>query len=260
MSRFKAFFNKDKINAFLIHLGISLVIFLILLYFIVYHWYPYPLFNTDGGWQGIRLIAFVDIVLGPFLTLVVFKKGKPGLKLDLAIIAFIQFGALLSGTWVVYKEHPALVVFLEDSFRSVTVSQLIEQDISVSSVKRYDNFSMPMAFVNLPDDPDALHKLRGESLRTGRSLSLYAELYAQINDEHKQTMHSFGIDMEDLVNNRPQSKVKYDTFLKKNIHGKEKLIYLPLYSRYEIVIAVLDRETFEFIDVLYINPPGYNPE
>ena len=256
----KHFFSKDKINAFLIHIGISLAIFLVLLYFILQHWYPYPLFGTDGGWQGIQLIAFVDIVLGPLLTLIVFKKGKPRLKLDLAIIAVIQFSALLSGTWVVYKEQPALVVFLENSFRTVTAAQLIEQDFPLSSVKQYKNSYIPMAFVKIPDDADALLKLRAESLRLGRPLSLYAELYEKLNDEHRQTIRSFSLDMADFVKNRPQSKAIYEGFLKQNAVDQEKLIYLPLYSRYEIVIAVLDRESFNFINVFYINPPDYGPE
>ncbi|MCG6936115.1 MAG: hypothetical protein LJE73_09510, partial [Proteobacteria bacterium] len=68
-------------RAFLIHLGISLVIFLILAYIILIKWYPVPFFYTDGGWQGVRIVAAVDLVLGPLLTLLVYKHGKPGLKM-----------------------------------------------------------------------------------------------------------------------------------------------------------------------------------
>lgn len=85
MSRFKAFS---------IHFAISFAIFLILLYFILFQWYPQPLFSTDGGWRIIRIIVGVDLVLGPLLTLIVFKAGKPGLKFDLTIIAFLQITAL----------------------------------------------------------------------------------------------------------------------------------------------------------------------
>ncbi|MCW9032447.1 MAG: hypothetical protein OQK58_13220, partial [Gammaproteobacteria bacterium] len=81
MSRFKAFS---------IHFAISFVIFLILLYFILVQWYPQPLFSTDGGWRVIRIIVGVDLIIGPFLTLIVFKSGKPGLKFDLAMIALVQ--------------------------------------------------------------------------------------------------------------------------------------------------------------------------
>ena len=72
----------SRIKAFLIHLGISAVIFFILLYLIIFHWYPGFLFTADGGWQGVRIIAAVDLVLGPLLTLVVYKAGKPSLKME----------------------------------------------------------------------------------------------------------------------------------------------------------------------------------
>jgi len=255
----KHFFNKDKINAFLIHLAISLVIFLVLLYFILVHWYPHPLFGTDGGWQGIRLIAAVDIILGPLLTFIVFNKSKPRLKLDLAIIALIQFSALISGTWIVYKEHPALIVFIEDNFRPVTASQLIEQGISVSSVKQYGDTHLPMAYVNLPGDFEALQKLRVESLNSGRLLSHYVELYESLESKNRQIIRVASINMESHLNNKPADNEKYENFLKQNKVDQGKLIYIPLYSRYKHVIAVLDSDTFDFVDVLEIKPPEYKP-
>jgi len=260
--RLKLFFSKEKVNAFLIHLGISLIIFLVMLYFILVYWYPQPLFGTDGGWQGVRILAVVDIILGPLLTLIVFNKTKPKLKQDLAIIAFIQFSALVSGSWIVYQEHPALVVFVEDSLWPVTASQLTEQGFSVSSVEQYRNTRLPMAFVKLPGNFDELYDLRAESLRSGRPLSLYVELYQTLDNNKKQAMRVLSINMEEYVKNKPEDKLKYQHFLQKyklqkNKLDQEKLIYIPLYSRYKIVIAVLDRESFDFIDVLAIRPPEF---
>ena len=60
------------------HLLISLVIFVFLAYLVVFVWYPDFFFDIDGGWEGMRIIIAVDLVLGPMLTLVVFKAGKPG--------------------------------------------------------------------------------------------------------------------------------------------------------------------------------------
>ena len=69
-----------RIGAFLIHLGVSFAIFLALASLVVFVWYPDFFFSTDGGWQGMRIIIAVDLVLGPTLTLIVFKPGMPGLK------------------------------------------------------------------------------------------------------------------------------------------------------------------------------------
>ena len=71
----------NRFGAFAVHLGISLIIFIILGYLILFHWYPDFFFTSDGGWQGIRIVAFVDLVLGPVLTLVVFNNKKPKAEL-----------------------------------------------------------------------------------------------------------------------------------------------------------------------------------
>ena len=44
-------------------------------------------------------------VVGPLLTLIVFRAGKPGMKFDLAVIGLVQVAALAYGTATV----PAVV-------------------------------------------------------------------------------------------------------------------------------------------------------
>jgi hypothetical protein len=79
-----------KLRAFAIHFGISFLIFIGLAYFVVAIWYPGFFFESDGGWEGMRIIVGVDLVLGPLLTLIVYKHGKPGLRFDLTLIGLVQ--------------------------------------------------------------------------------------------------------------------------------------------------------------------------
>jgi len=103
-------------QAFFAHLGISIAIFALLMYFIVFQWYPSYYFHIDGGYRGIVTIFFVDIVLGPGLTLLLFRPKKPGLKFDLMVILITQTVALSWGTWWVFSERPALTVFYDGEF------------------------------------------------------------------------------------------------------------------------------------------------
>ena len=111
----------NRFGAFLIHLGISLVIFAVLAYLVLYVWYPDFFFASDGGWQGMRIIVFVDLVLGPTLTLVVFNRNKPvrELKRDLSIIAAIQFCSLVAGVFVVFESRPIALVYVDGKFYSM---------------------------------------------------------------------------------------------------------------------------------------------
>lgn len=253
----KHFFTKDKINAFLIHLVISLVVFLVLLFFILVYWYPAPLFGTDGGWQGIRLIMAVDIVLGPVLTLIVFKKGKPRLVLDLTIIGFIQIGALISGSWVIYNEHPALVVFTEDHFRPITAYQVKESGVAWADVEKIAELYPPTVYLELPDDLEALQNIRQKALREGLLLSQFAEFYRPLTDDKKARIREKSVDMENYLSDKPREMKVYKDFLASHNNGGQDFIYLPLYSRYAISIVAVNRETIELVDVLDIEPPEY---
>ena len=48
---------KTRYAAFGIHLAISFVLFILLASIIRFFWYPGILFSTEGGWEGIKLIA-----------------------------------------------------------------------------------------------------------------------------------------------------------------------------------------------------------
>lgn len=113
---------KTRYSAFAVHLLISIILFIFLAAIIRFIWYPGFLFQTDGGWQGIRLIAGVDFVLGPVLTLFVYKVGKPSLKLDLSVIAVIQIAALTYGSWLVYQERPRAIVYADGVIRTIAAS------------------------------------------------------------------------------------------------------------------------------------------
>ena len=73
-----------KLRAFAIHLIVSATVILAFLGVMFFVWYPVPYFETDGGWKVLRILAGVDVVLGPLLTLIVFKPGKPSTPPDLS--------------------------------------------------------------------------------------------------------------------------------------------------------------------------------
>ena len=250
------FFTRDKISAFSIHLAISLVIFLIILYFILVHWYPHPLFKTDGGWQGIRLIASVDIVLGPLLTLIVFRKNKPHLKLDMSIIATIQFCALASGIWIVYGEHPVLITYDEDRLRPIPAYQVLEAGISLDSIDKYGPNIPPIAFVDLPNESWARAELFRKSRLESRPIYLNGNLYRTIDKNNIDRIRAHAIDLPKYVANRPKDREIYEQFAKENADELQNYIFLELDSRFKWFIAVFNVKTYRLVDTIDILPPS----
>src|SRR4029078_5802907 len=121
----------NRLQGFLIHLGISLSIFGVLAYLVVEVWYPDFFFHTDGGWQGLRLLLGVDLVLGPMLALIVYRAGKPGMRFDLTVIGVVQFVCLAAGVWIVHGERPLAIAYSDGSFYSVTGQSFKELDVPV---------------------------------------------------------------------------------------------------------------------------------
>ncbi|MFK7856089.1 MAG: hypothetical protein AB8B79_18370 [Granulosicoccus sp.] len=114
--------------AFAIHLTLSLLIFSTLVFMMALYWFPGELFFIDGGWQGLKLVAMVDLVLGPALTLLLYKPGKPKLVLDMSLIAAFQIAALGFGFFATYQQRTVAIVFSEKTFSTLSAQANKEAD------------------------------------------------------------------------------------------------------------------------------------
>ena len=176
----------NRFGAFLIHLGISLVIFAVLAALVVFVWYPDFFFTADGGWQGIRIIAAVDLVLGPLLTLVVFNRAKPRAELrrDLTMIGTFQFVCLVAGTYVVYSERPIALVYSDGYFVSMSADDYRAAGVAVPELSGFPGRSPKWVSVVLPEDPFAQSELRKSAWKSGTPLRALADLYQPFSIEH----------------------------------------------------------------------------
>lgn len=119
---------RDKLKAFVMHLAISLILVLAVYFLIHFLWYPAPLFKATNTGKIFIMILLVDLVLGPLLTFIVYKKNKKTLRMDLTIIVLIQLSALGYGLYSVYEARPVLMAYIADRFELVRVNDIIEDD------------------------------------------------------------------------------------------------------------------------------------
>ena len=172
----------SRFSAFSIHLGISFLIFLVLAYLVVFQWYPGIFFDNDGGWRGMQIIIAVDLVLGPLLTLIVFKAGKPGLRTDLTLIGLLQAVCLCAGTWVVYSEKPIAVVYTEGRFTVMTADDYRADGVAeLPDLRHFPGDNPKWVMVNLPESVEEQYNIRAEVYRSGKTLSSMTELYVPFN-------------------------------------------------------------------------------
>lgn len=115
---------KSKTKACTVHFLCSVLIFLLALWWMISVLYPSFHFDLNGGIYGLRIVAMVDLVLGPLLTLLVYHHAKPlrDKLSDFLIIGTIQLAALIYGLHTMYEEHPKAIVIYEYG-NAITVTQ-----------------------------------------------------------------------------------------------------------------------------------------
>jgi hypothetical protein len=143
-----------RLKAAGIHLSISAVIFAVALYLILVQWYPGFHFGVDGGWRGVRIMAGVDLVLGPMLTLVIFNpfKARRLIVFDLSCIAVAQLAALAWGFYAVHSQRPVAVSFYEGAFLSLTAEPLAIEKQPADYGHQFSDRRPPLVYVLPPAD------------------------------------------------------------------------------------------------------------
>ena len=218
-----------------------------------------PFFNTDGGWQGIRLIVLVDLVLGPTLTFVVFnpiKKTARHLKMDLSIIAICQLAALTWGAVAVHNERPYLVVFSDRTFYGLPYYQIKETGLKKADISKFGHTVPIKIFTDMPTAPDERLAILNRAMAKEQPPHFLSEYYQPFDKSNLEKLVRSGIDMAEILKSKDDASRKlYINFSRKNSTQMKNLLFFPLNARYGKYIVALNKESLEFVDVLNIEPP-----
>ncbi len=105
-----------RLRAALIHLALSAAIAGAMAWLVLRLWYPAPYRVVSGGQELFLLVMFVDVTLGPLLTLTVADPNKRWvvLRRDLAVIGALQLAGLAYGLYAVAEARPVAAVLEED--------------------------------------------------------------------------------------------------------------------------------------------------
>jgi hypothetical protein len=231
-----------KLKATGVHLCLSLGVFVYLAYQIYYNWYPQPYFEVDGGWQGIRLVAAVDLVLGPLITFLIFdlSKRRREIIFDLLIIATIQFGALGYGVYATYTQRPVAIVLIDEFVISAISEHYGEQLESMDELRRYSDEKPPIILADVPRDQESINRIHQIKIETGvlehAQLELYgtqAELKAALQE--RQILFNSRLDTY-------QARGLFEDWLRKNGKISDEVLIAPFGGRYGRVWLVFDLE------------------
>ena len=229
-----------KLKATAVHLSLSLVVFIYLVYQIYFSWYPQPYFAIDGGWQGIQIIAAVDLVLGPLITFLIFdlSKNRREILFDLSVILIIQLGALFYGIGQVYNQRPVAVALVSQYMLAGTMEQFGGKLKSASDLYRYSDERPPLVYADLQIDESTLEELT--EIKLWESVLEYlqlpskntrAEFAAALKD--RQSMFSEQLDLLD-------AREVYEGWLLQNDKKADEVMIARIAGRYGEAWLVFD--------------------
>jgi hypothetical protein len=176
-----------RLKAFLLHLGVSGIIAVLALLLVFKLWYPAPLHTAVGVTHIFLLLLLIDVILGPLLTLLVYKVGKKTLVLDLAVIAVLQLSALGYGLWTVAEGRPAWLVFNTDRFDLVRVLDIDPRKLERALPEyRQPSWLGPRWVAAAPPSDNAeRNELIFEAVQGGSDLPQRPDLYRPLVDSHE---------------------------------------------------------------------------
>ena len=228
---------KYKLKAASIHLLLSLIVFAVFSYFILYEWYPEPFFTAQGGWQGIRLMAIVDLVLGPALTLIVYNhlKQRKLIIFDLSIIVFIQITALGLGGYTVYTQRPIALVYWATAFYTVTEEDYFAQGIESPDFSQYSDHIPPLIYSR---PVSTLAELESSINLTEKLIPAYAhvEFYEKIEDNLEEILLN-EVDITEIVLTNETVLNRIEDVTKGDLDAYS---YLTLKAKFHHMILIME--------------------
>lgn len=240
----------SKRQAFLIHLSLSALIVGTVCATIFFVWYPGIYFQAKGAWSVLRVLVGVDLILGPTLTLLLFRPGKPGLLFDLIVIVLIQLSALVYGTTVFYQERPYYNVFVVDRFQVLGRGEVDPAAVDVEELGHKPVVGPLLTVAVLPEDPLEFQRLLEEVLFEGKPDLDRRPEYWRPYAERSADVVARGIALEQLAQARPGARREIESLLE----GNAALVYVPMVSGDRDLALVIDPETAAPIEVIDVDP------
>ena len=123
-----------------LHAAISLLVIGTIAVGVVLLWFPAGLWHAASLQTLFGIMVGADVVLGPLLTLLVYRKGKPSLKFDLSVIALLQAAFLAYGVYTLWLNRPVFLVGSQQAFALVFANEIRGSALRDAEAKPWPRF------------------------------------------------------------------------------------------------------------------------
>jgi hypothetical protein len=246
----------NRFQAFGVHLMISITVGLFSAALVFLVWYSWPLSVATGVGEIFVLLLVVDVVMGPFITLVVFNPKKKKLKRDLAIVGLLQIVALFYGLHAVFVARPVYLVFAIDRFDLVYANELDKEKLKKVSTSEFQSLPLlrpKVIAAKSPEDQKTRNEIIFSAIHGGDDLFQLPQYY-EAYSKSKAAVQKHMRPLTDLRSFNKEKAGSVEQLIEKYIQKKEDVAYLPLRGKVADLTVIVKRDSAEVLSVEYLKP------
>jgi hypothetical protein len=237
-----------------IHLCISVLIGVIAFCLLYFVYYPQPFFKAAGADQLTLILLAVDVVIGPLLTLMVYKHGKWGMRFDLFAIASLQLGALLYGAWIMWTSRPVFIVAAVDRIEMVYAGEIEPKSYQEAELAQFSKPTRwgPRFVVTRPTTAGAERNAMIDQIFAGGDIQFLPKFYVEKSHPAFSEFLQRSLALKDL----PQyAQAVIAPYILHNQLG-DPLIF-PMKGRFDDFTVLMDRKNHDILAVLAVSSWTY---
>lgn len=232
-----------------IHLLISFLVIGLIAAYIIHFWYPLALMSMAKADRLLLLIGGIDLVVGPLLTLIVYKTNKPSLKFDLSVIALFQLAFLCYGLNTIYQSRPVFLIAVRDQIEMVFANEIDKKNLAKALLPEAKSlgFTKPKLMAAFqPSDPQLRDKIMWDAIAGGNDIQALPQYYASFDKIKVELLSNAR-----KINQSNETTKENAAYLLQaaNAHHKkpEEIRYVIIRSRRGLAAMLLDAKTGDVI-------------
>lgn len=248
-----------RFRASTIHLLMSMAVIGVILAVVYFIWFPGWYAALIGVGSLLVILVTVQLLLGPALTLLLFKPGKPGLLFDLVVVSIVQVAALAYGIHVIYQQRPYYTVFAVDRFEVVPLKDIDQSDLRYDSLADKPLMQPLLVYAERPHDPDEFKAYFDSVMFEGQpDLERRPEFWRPYKDGSSVVVAAAGR-ASYLRTVEDGAAEKIDLALQAFNRKLERVGYVPISGQKHDFAMLVDLDTGEALTAVEVNPWSKGP-
>jgi hypothetical protein len=247
---------KFRLKALGLHLLASASALSLILGSLYLGWYRWPGWYLADVLHVVLVMAGVDVVVGPLLTFVIAKAGKPRRELarDISIIVAVQLFALIYGTVSLWSGRPLYYAYSETVLQMVQAYDIDSEQAALGLSKNPQLaphwYSVPRwIWAPLPTDSDSRQKIISAAI-TGGDDVISMPQYFKPWEQGLPTLRAVLKKIDDVAYFMGRDKKKLKERMLARGFDPSLANCIPLTGRGPPLLAVLDPASLKILALL----------